>query len=97
MRLRPILETGEQIYNWLKEHFEYEPTYALGFNEKVPIMSKPQVIIFPIEKGQLLLGYLADNDKLDRGMSNNGEIRVLTNLWGCDIYISGYTEEIEIF
>lgn len=86
MELKPILETGEQIYNWLKEHFEYEPQIR-GPREVLASLSPPQIIILPSNEGQLLLSF----------MSDNGEMEALEKLFGCDVYISSYAEQIEIF
>lgn len=98
VKLKPILEEGEQIYNWLKEHFEYKSSYEPGFNEVMPIMSKPQVIILPPHISQKLIKYMSDNDiGLQAIITNNGELDSLGSLFGCDVYISGYAEEIEIF
>lgn len=98
MKLKPILETGEQIYNYLQNHFEYvESSFKPMESEFVPIFAKPQVIILPTEEGQLLLKYLSEIGKLTLVNSDVGELETLSKLWDCDVYVSGYTTEIEIF
>ena len=93
MKLKPILETGEQIYNYLKEHLEADGMPVTLW----PSHAKPQIIIIPATKREVLMAYLDGEDLLEMQISNMGPVSMLKDLFGCTVYFSNYADEIEIF